>query len=265
MTLHEEPITVSFEEYDPSEFTRWCANDPEVVEKRLNRVGYLNRSPDTVRNQLGDRMNIGRKRRDGGGYNYVEWKYAELLVDRGWPKDSIVNENYYLCRRALETSSEWKGRGCALVRRIFSDAFFLAFDKLIDKNSGQVPKIEKLRNVSLDLFAVGQFESRAGLWEVKRHGVDARDNLMDHQRAALAFTTYLAREFRDSMLKNPAATLEVGLVAFLPYGAGEDDRQRAVAPTDRYCEFSPLESEDIALLGAKPRAGVPASSPSHCD
>jgi hypothetical protein len=188
----------------------------------LNRTGHLGRTPDVYCNQP--------------LYNYAEVKYADILVGRGWPKENIVFENYHLSGRALRTSSGLHGLGCALVRGVFTDAFFEAFDELIDKNP---TLFDKSKNVAVDLFAVDQSWGRAGLWEVKRANPKGKhtEPIGKHQRAVLAFTTYLARERRASMLRNPMTTLEAGLVVFLPGTMREDERDGPVAPTDRYCEF----------------------------
>jgi hypothetical protein len=217
--LHREPITVSSEHYDTEDFQSWRNRKPNVFDKMLNRTGYLGRTPHVYYNQP--------------HYNYGEVKYAYILVGRGWPKENIVYENYYLSGRALRTSSGLHGFGCALVRGVFTDAFFEAFDELIEKN----PRLfDKTKNAVVDLFAVDQSGGRAGLWEVKRANPEGKhtEPIGKHQRAVLAFTTYLARERRASMLRNPMTTLEVGLVVFLPGRMREDEWDRA---TDRYCEF----------------------------
>lgn len=230
-------IRVSFEPYDPDEFRRWSTNDQDVVERILGRTGPLGRSLSVFRNQLGRAMQP-RNSKGGGGYNYAELKLADSLIAREWPRDSIIYENYYLSRLAESCTSGLTGVGCALVRQAFSSTFLIALDGLIDCN----PSLFRQKHpkaARVDLFAFDRTRGRVGLWEAKRYNPLSRatEAIGDHQRALLAFTSYLASQLGDAAFAVPGLRVEVGLVVFVPTNLPTSERERAVAETDRYCEF----------------------------
>jgi hypothetical protein len=237
--VQNEPISVVFHEYDHTEFDAWSAGDPLVIDPILARTGALGRSASVVRNQLGKRMSTGRSRSDGGGYNYAEIKFAERLVNDNWSPEGIVYENYRLTTVALRTRGRLVRSGCRVVRGVFTERFLVEFERLVDSNADLFGRTKVPNEARVDLFAADAARRRAGLWEVKRYCPRTRktEAIAPHQRAILAFTTYLVRELGPAALVDPDTTLQVELVAFIPHGDNEA-RRRAVAQEERSCAFA---------------------------
>jgi hypothetical protein len=241
MTVHRETIDIRFEAYEPAEFDRWSAGDPEVVESLLSGVGDLCRDTDALRNQLGDRMHPGRAKpgASGGGYNYAEIKFANLLVTSGWPASGIVYENFRLSSCARKTGKGFRARGCASVRAAMTDGFLDAFDRLVLANPSLFAAKRAPLECTVDLFAWDPVAKRVGLWEVKRYNpkTKATEPIGTHQRAVLAFTRQIVRTVPHALV-HEGTVLESGLVVFVPSAIFDTDRQwRAVGEGEQSCEF----------------------------
>lgn len=233
-----EQIPVVHLSYDPAERERWrdeaAAKKKNVrapaptIDRITNVTGFLGRGKQTL---------YKRPKR-----HYLEWKVAQHLVEEhGYPPDKLINENYYVSWQAFQDADDRdpKNPGTELLRRVFHDGFFEAFDQFtrLNKDLFLDDKGKRRDPASLHVDLVGvhlerrperRREPQCGLWEVKDAAVK-RDKPENHEKALLGFVQYMV-EHHTELIRTYRWKIDTSFVFCYP--------ESSPPPTDAFIEVA---------------------------
>src|SRR5665648_329667 len=143
MSFHEKPFWYDWEEYQS-----WLRKDQNTIESILSICGDLGKKSGSIANQA---------HKEKGSQHYPEVKYAVDLI-RGnisFQKEDIVYENYtlsYKYEKELIGKNNLHAKGTNLLRKVFSDDFFINFDRLYEINAESIEPACK--NMHVELCAI---------------------------------------------------------------------------------------------------------------
>lgn len=219
MSLVRWTFNERFFAYDAQEFHRWVAGDTQLIDELLKDTGptTLGKSRESYANQA-----ITGK----GSQHYPEVRYAlHLIRDQGFLPEHVIYENYHLSGEVIRRTEGTLGtdreaglrvKNSRQLQRVFSPAFFDAFDTLCRKN----PKV--LSGKGLDMMAVDlcaiQFERRTcAFYEVKKYNPDSKktERIQPQQLLVLAFVQHIIDKLGGSAFVREPYAVTSELITFL--------------------------------------------------
>jgi hypothetical protein len=231
-----EEVSVVYLPYDPAERATWreeaAAKKKSVraptptIDQITDVTGFLGRGKQTL---------FKRPKR-----HYLEWKVAQHLVEeQGYPPEKLVNEDYYVSWQVYQEAEDRdpKKPGTQLLRSVFHDGFFEAFDQftrlnkdlfLNDKGVRRDPASLRvdLVGVHLDRRPERRREPACGFWEVKDAAVK-RDKPENHETALLGFVQYMVKNHQE-LIRTYKWKIDVGFVVC--------HAQNSAPPADTFVE-----------------------------
>lgn len=212
--------------YDDAEYQRWRSGDKTTIQALLEQSGPMGRTIETYFNQA------------GSPHNYPEVRYGGYLVEReDYPKENVFYENYTLSFQSVQNlakSSIWHAKGAHLLHEVFSDKFFIEFDRLYDLNEKKIGKTRE--GTVVDLCAVNVDSGRVAFCETKKYdcGKKKTEHVGGHQLLALAFVGYIVDTLKDQAFQNKAFKVQTRLVAF---ACRDDLEQDKIQPKTYTVQF----------------------------
>jgi hypothetical protein len=239
MSLVRWPCRERFFAYDAEEFKRWVAGDAQLLDALLK---------DTGETTLGkSRQSYGNQAKAGkGSQHYPEVRYAlHLIRDQGFDPAQVIYENYYLSAEVIrraeglvrpERDAGLRVQNTRQLRRVFSDAFFEAFDDLCRKNP-RVVAGKSLDMMVVDLFAIHLERHICGFYEIKKYNPDGNrtERVQPQQLAVLAFVQHIVEKLGTRAFVGEPYTVNCELIVFVTI---EAQRTLKFAEQTHAVEFS---------------------------
>jgi hypothetical protein len=219
MPKSPKEIAYTFQEipfqYDWDEYQQWITGNVDIRDRLLNITGYLGQKEATYYNQLKQ--------------HYPEVKFAGYLVnEEEFNKNLIIYEKFRLSHKFLngQTAVSYYEflEAYALLRYIFSDKFFLEFDRLCELNNGIIRRKDTIYKICVDLCAINYEKKQVHFYEIKKYKLRGdREEINPDQLLVLAFVHYIIKYLgKKAFSQNKIYTIKTALIALV---AKNDERR----------------------------------------
>jgi hypothetical protein len=210
--------------YADEEYQRWVTKDTDLIDSMLeickasgkNGATYLGQEKSTYFNQC---------KQGKGSQHFPEVKFAVHLVkDKGFNPDYIFYEKFRLSQKFFKSLIGKTNpdafrflRAYDRLRKIFSDDFFIEFDRLCELNKEQIERKTK-EQIAVDLCAVHNRKRQVCFFEMKKYnfGKTKTELLKQEQLLFLGFVRYIIDNFKEKAFQNKVYKIMTELVVFVP-------------------------------------------------
>lgn len=200
MPKSPKEITYIFQEipfqYDWNEYQQWKTGEIPVRDKLLKISGYLRQRKETYYKQVSQ--------------HYPEVKYAGHLVsEEKLNKDFIIYEKFRLSHKFINgrTAVSYAEflEAHYILRYIFSESFFIEFDRLCELNDSHnmIKRKDTIYKICVDICAINHHKCEVCFCEIKKYNKGkGREKINLDQLLVLSFIKYIVNSLQKKAFHN---------------------------------------------------------------